>query len=172
MKLTPKFSALVLLMATGIATGVFADQGKMGGPGMLPFERFDEIDANKNGSITKDEIAAFMAARVTEADANKDGRLSAEELVSMHEKAEAARKLQRATQMITKMDGDGDGFLTPAEMAAAPGPGKMFDRADANSDLALSREEIEAMRDEMHEGGKMGKHGRHHGLFGWMQDAD
>jgi Ca2+-binding EF-hand superfamily protein len=174
MKMTKTLSTLALtaFLAGGLTSAAFAEMGGMSGAGMMPLERFDDIDTDKDGKMTKVEIEAYMAARATEADADKDGKLSAEELVAMHEKAETARKAARATMMITKMDGDGDGFLTPAEMTAAPGPAKMFARIDADSDGAISRAEAEDMQAKMMEHRQKGGHKGHKqgGFFGWMHD--
>jgi cystathionine gamma-synthase len=41
------------------------------------------------------------------------------------------RATEMATRMVADLDTDGDGLLTAAEMAARPGPARMFDHADA-----------------------------------------
>lgn len=180
--MSTKSTALTLaaLVAATLSTAVFAEAGPMGGPGMMPMMNFDQIDADKDGKITKDEMLAQMTARMTEADSNKDGKLSADELIAMREKAEAARKAGHAAAMITKLDSDSDGLLSPAELAAAEGPDMMFDRLDANSDGAVTQDEIDAMKAEMqeHMGGEgwgygmHGGHGMHRGqgggFWGWM----
>lgn len=165
---------LAALVAAALSTAVLAEAGPMGGPGMMPMFNFDQADADKDGKITKDEVTALMTTRMTEADTDKDGKLSADELVAMREKAEAAQKAERAKAMIAKLDSDADGFLTPAEMAAAEGPQMMFDRMDTNSDGALTQDEIDTMKAEMQEHmgghGKHGKHGGKHGggFWNWM----
>lgn len=185
----PATLTLAALVAATLSTAVFAQTAPeaMGaGMGPMPMVNFDAMDADKDGSVTKEEVTAAMTARATEADTDKDGKLSPEELVVMHEKAQAARKLDRANAMITRLDADKDGVLTLAEMAAAPGADRMFSHLDANADGTISKEEVEAMMSDMGEmgqGGHRGKggkggHGRGHdghdghggGMWGWMGD--
>ncbi len=61
-------------------------------------------------------------------------------------------------QKFEKIDTDGDGFLTRAEMEAYHKQklDKMFEKADANKDGKLSREELQKGREEWRE--KMHKH--------------
>lgn len=173
--MSTKTNALTLaaVVAATLSTAAFAENGPMGGPGMMPMMNFEQADADKDGKVTKEEMAALMTAHMTEADIDKDGKLSADELVAMREKAEAAQKAERAKAMIAKLDTDADGFLTAAEMTAAEGPQMMFDRMDADSDGAVTQEEVDAMKAEMQERmggkGKHGGHGKHGGGFwNWM----
>lgn len=166
MTFTAKHSALLLsaLVGATLSTAAMAEKGPMGG--MMP--GFDLLDTNKDGKVTKEEFAAFRAAKFTEADADKDGKLSAEEMVAMRQKAEAARKTEMAKAMIARLDSDKDGFLTTAEMEAMPKMDKMFDRVDANADGAISTEEMEAAKARMaeHQGKRHGKHGG--SFWNWM----
>lgn len=180
MTLTAKYSAAMLaaLMGLTLSTAAMAEKGPMGGMMGGPMMNFDQLDANKDGKVTKEELAANRTAKFTEADTDKDGKLSPDEMVAMHEKAEAERKVEMAKAMIARIDSDKDGFLSDAELQAMPMMDKMFDRIDENSDGAISSEEMAAMQarvDERMRGEGHGKghggHGKHGGGFwNWMGD--
>ena len=78
------------------------------------------------------------------------------------------------------LDKDGDGKVSVAEMAEGQGEGRLFQRADANGDGALTQDEISGARAAMEEGarGHGGKRrgGDHHGMGGmggpfWLFDG-
>lgn len=182
MTLTAKHSAVMLaaLMGVTLATAAMADKGPMGGMMGEALLNFEALDANKDGQLTKEELAAGRAAKFAEADADKDGKLSVDEMVAMREKAEAARKAEMAKAMIGRIDADKDGFVSAAEMEAMPMMDKMFDRVDENEDGAISTEEMQAMKARMEErmmgddqGMWQGGHGKHGGGFwNWMGDEN
>jgi hypothetical protein len=136
--------ATVLLgtLGAGILSPVLAERGP--GPGGMPAFNFDLLDADKDGKVTEAEIEAARTARVTGADANKDGLMSADELAAMHLAEMTERAKAMATEMITRMDSDGDGLLSAAEMATQTGPAQFFVRIDTDGDGAISREEADA----------------------------
>jgi Ca2+-binding EF-hand superfamily protein len=81
---------------------------------------FDQLDANHDGAITQDEIAAFtkmmgdnprivgrVTSMFTEADANHDGKLT------------AAEAKARADAAFDAADTNHDGVLSPEERLAA-----------------------------------------------------
>lgn len=184
MKKNFTLSALTLagVLAAGLSTVAFAGNGDMGGEmgmggGMGPMPAFDfaTLDADKDGKVTQAEVDAFHAARVAEVDANKDGLLSGDELAAMHLKMMTERANTMAADMVTKLDTDGDKLLSAAEMAARPGPEKMFDMVDTDGDGAITQAEADAAKEKMAErGGRGGKghHGKGHGHGGgfWGQD--
>lgn len=146
--------------------------GGMGG-GMGPMSGFDfaTLDADKDGKVTQAEMDAHRAARVAEVDANKDGLLSGDELAAMHLKVMTERVNTMAAEMVTRLDTDGDKLLSAAEMAVRPGPDMIFDMVDADSDGAITQAEVDAAKEKMGErGGRggMGHHGkgRHGGFWG------
>ena len=170
MKLTHKtaglgIAALAVLM---LGTAAIAD-GKgglgMGGHGMMmdgPAFDLATVDADKDGKVSKEELAAHQAARVAAIDANADGKLSAEELAAMHMKAMETAAKTMAERMIERLDTDADGALSAAEMAARPMPEAIFDRIDANEDGFIDQAELDAAKAAMMErGGRMrGGHGK------------
>jgi len=108
-------------------------------------ERFEKIDANKDGRLTLDEIQAANRDRAAKhfaaRDANKDGKLSRDEVARMPD------------QMFARLDENKDGFLTPDELAKkgerfqnhAQG---RFEHEDTNHDGAISRDEALARVDQ------------------------
>ena len=174
----PAAALVIALMGAMVSTAAEAERGPRGG--MMGMPSFEELDADKDGQITKEELAARHAARFTQADADKDGKLSAEELIAMREAAEAGRKAERAKAMMAQIDTDADGFVSAAEMEAMPMMGRMFDKMDDNADGTISKDEMDAVQARMaeHRGQDRG-HGKGHGMghgkegggfWGWMSD--
>lgn len=135
-----------------------------GGPGAMM--DFDALDADKDGKVTAEELAAHRKARIDGLDANADGRIDAAELVAMQMREAEARAKDRAERMIEMMDADGDGALGAAELLAMPMPGaQMLERLDADGDGAISKAEFDAAMQRMEHGpGPRGERGeRGHG---------
>jgi Ca2+-binding EF-hand superfamily protein len=138
---------------TGHGGGYGMNHGMSHGMGgMLDF---DTLDADGDGTITTDEIAAARAGMVDGIDADGDGMLSADEIAAFHMRGMQARADAMAARMIEALDADGDGMLSAAELLARPMPmqmmTRMFDRADADGDGAISRQEWDDARDAMRE---------------------
>jgi Ca2+-binding EF-hand superfamily protein len=139
-------------MNHGMGHGMDHGGGMGGMGGMLDF---DTLDADGDGTITTDEIAAARAGMVDGIDADGDGMLSADEIAAFHMRGMQARADAMAARMIEALDADGDGMLSAAELLARPMPmqmmTRMFDRADADGDGAISRQEWDDARDAMRE---------------------
>ncbi|MEL6317581.1 MAG: hypothetical protein AAFR16_08085 [Pseudomonadota bacterium] len=99
--------------------------------------RFDEVDADGDGSVTRAEIDAWRAARFERIDANGDGALDAEELVR-------DRLRRRAERRIRRLDQNEDGVLQPNEMPDRMG--RLFDRADLDENGAVTKTELRLAR--------------------------
>ncbi len=119
--------------------------------------RFATLDANKDGAITRDEIAAHQAAQRKEMqdrmfadmDANKDGTISKGEFDAHH------KDMAGHMMMEMEMDDASDTPMPPPPpgMMASDGPhkivikrkmmgeGLMFDMADANKDGKVTEPE-------------------------------
>ena len=109
-----KIAILGLAIAAGLSLNSVANA--QGTPPAKP--AFSEVDANGDGSVTREEMAAFRenrsTARFTSADTDGDGLLSATELSAMAE----ARTENRTARMIERLDSDADGMLSMDEMEA------------------------------------------------------
>ena len=123
-------------------------------------------DANADGSVTRAEFDAATAKMATERqsmaqeraaeafarlDANKDGRIDATELAAMRAKMPARPDRPPHPPML---DTNKDGKVSKDEWMASPDP--LFERADANKDGRLTREEAAAAA----RGGREGGHHR------------
>ncbi len=94
-----------------------------------------KLDANNDGVIDQNEFAAD--ARLKEADTNNDGVLSQEEVSAMILKQMADR---RAERMMQRLDIDGDGKVTLAEIEGQKA--KRFALMDRNNDGKLEASEL------------------------------
>ena len=179
MKLTSKTTGFGIMALAGLmlCTAAIADtmgKGDMGkgdmGPGMgrmggMP--SLDAMDANKDGKVSKEELTAYRAAQTAAVDANKDGKLSVDELAAMNLKAMTDAAKSMAQRMVDRMDTDGDGMLSAAELVGQPMPTEMFDRLDSNKDGFIDQAELDAARQAMmsrgqgRDGGHGGRHGAH-----------
>lgn len=158
------FIAGVMIAATSLTAGVALAQGPgFGGPGFDgpgPRFSFQELDADGNGEVTREEMQAHRAARFAEADSDGDGKLSLEEMQAQAQK----RAAERAANMLKRLDTDGDGALSPEEM---PGPrregrmDRMFEHMDQDESGGISEQEFTEAREQM----------RHHRMegHGWMK---
>ena len=166
------------------AVPVIAQEGMPGMTGPQGAFSFETLDANKDGKITRDEIAAARKARTEGLDADKDGFLTAAEIAAFRLKNEKARIEADAARMVERMDLNADGKIGADEMMAGHGAGlgsdperfgRMFDRLDTDKDGAISKAEADAahakMRDRMMErrgpDGKRGPHGDRGGKGHW-----
>ena len=117
--------SLCLIASLGFAAPVSAQQGMMDGrdgmmggmmggmmSGMNSYA-MRTFDANKDGTLTPEEMTAGMQAEVKTYDTDTSGTLSLAEFEAMHA-AHTRTMMVRAFQM---HDEDGDGQVTEAEIA-------------------------------------------------------
>lgn len=169
---TQKNSALAALalagavLVSGLATGAMAQMGPGDGErGPRLAEMFAAIDADSDGKVTQEELAAHRAAMFAASDSNSDGSLSTDEL--------AARELARFTEtlpdrtarMLERRDANGDGSLSADEMGEGPMEDH-FARIDTDNDGAISQAEAEAAVDGHGERRGKRKHGMMDGMKG------
>jgi Ca2+-binding EF-hand superfamily protein len=116
--------------------------------------RFNAIDANHDGKISKDEMAAEQQRELQQAkaaitrkleeqfrqlDTNHDGKLSLQEFMAA---APPIRTSETPEQMVARLDTNHDGKVGPDEFRA-PELAK-FNRIDTNHDGVVSPEELRA----------------------------
>jgi hypothetical protein len=75
--------------------------------------RFDEIDTNHDGFISRDEFLAAEKKRFDEFDTNHDGKIDTKEIASSPPLME--RNMKTADRMVKQWDTDGDGVVTADE---------------------------------------------------------
>jgi Ca2+-binding EF-hand superfamily protein len=165
--------ALVPVLGLGVVAGVAEARGwgedRMGGgmPQMLP--GFAEMDADKDGKVTRAEIDAIRAERQKAMDPDGDGYVTLEEMKAHAGEQARARAEAMVDRMFARLDTDKDGKLSAAEalsgpMAGGRGVDRMFDRLDRDGDGALSQAEYDAAARRMAEGMRGKGEGRGHGM--------
>ena len=95
------------------------------------------LDTDKDGFISVEEFGKRRIDALKSADANGDGELSQEELVAFIQKREFER---RARAMASRLDIDGDGKVTIAELERQNE--KRLALLDTNDDGKVSAEEL------------------------------
>jgi EF hand domain-containing protein len=128
-----------LVSGAAYAAGPDGDgSGGAGGPGGRgAMMRFDRMDTDSSGDVTFEEFSAMLKSRVGDADADKDGKITVDELAAEIEKIRAERMAQR---LIDRFDTDGDGVLTAAEVDSRQK--KMFALLDKNDDGKIEKDEM------------------------------
>ena len=96
MKFTPLMGVLLASTLMTASTAAFAEGDRHGERSAHAEARFAEMDANSDGTFTREEALAQAAARFDEADSDNNGTLSEEEMDAMHEARREAREERRA----------------------------------------------------------------------------
>lgn len=118
--------------------------------------RFQAIDTNKDGSLTKAEIAAAQAKILQQAQAAQQQRLESEfkkldtnkdnqlNLAEFKAAAPPLRGSEASDQAVAQLDTNKDGKVSVQEYRA--GPLASFDKTDSNRDGIVTAEELRAAR--------------------------
>lgn len=93
---------------------------------------FEAVDADKDGSVTREEIDTYRASRVSDADTSGDGALSIEEFDTLYREFTRSRMVDA----FQKLDNDGDGMITAEEMDAQTN--RLVGHLDHDGDGALT----------------------------------
>lgn len=120
-----------------------AGNGPMEGRGGGPKLDFAKADADGDGVVTVEEMAARRAAEIAALDADGDGFVTAQEMVDRTRAVMEARMLERAQRQLERLDADADGQLSVSELPEAPFD-RMFAAIDADGDGAVTEAEFEA----------------------------
>lgn len=120
--------------------------------------KFEQVDANADGFITKEEMTAhFVVAQ----DTDGDGALSQDEMKAAMEKRMAERKAEsdhkhdparmekRFGRMFRALDENSDGKITMTEMPDRNA--RMFEKVDTDKDGKISKAESDAAREKRKE---------------------
>jgi len=134
---------IITISSTALALTTMAAFANARGPD------FSTLDADGNGEVTMEEMQASAQGRFEQADTDGDGFLSQAELEA-HSKARAA---DRAERMISRMDKNDDGKLSPDEMTHRRNPERFFKRMDKDNNGSISEAEFEEARAKMKERG-------------------
>ena len=142
-------AALFLVPALGFAadntttTTATAPKGERG-------SHFKKADADGNGTLSRAEVEKAMprlAEKFDQIDTNKDGQLSRDEL-NAWKKAHRGERQAKAAERFKHADADGDGAISRAEAEKhAPRLAKKFDQIDSNKDGKLTQDELRAYRE-------------------------
>jgi len=145
-------AALFLVPALGFAAdNTTAPKGERG-------SYFKKADADGNGTLSRAEVEKSMprlAEKFDQIDTNKDGQLSRDEMKAWkkthkhaHKKGNKADYQARAAERFKHADTDGDGAISRAEAEKhAPRLAKKFDQIDSNKDGKLTQDELRAYRE-------------------------
>jgi Ca2+-binding EF-hand superfamily protein len=130
------FAVSALALAVGSAYG--ADSKRKG---------FNDLDKDKNGSLSRSEAAANPEINFKDMDRDHDGKLTRSEYLRVMA-AKDARSLKRKVSGedrkypgFNDMDKDKDGALSSSEAKANPDIAKKFKEADKDGDGKLTRSE-------------------------------
>ncbi|WP_198662922.1 EF-hand domain-containing protein [Cohaesibacter intestini] len=140
--------------------------GFKGGPrGMGPEQRIQQFDINKDGVLTKEELATALEQKITDNDTDGDKAITLEEFKTEWAK-QTERMMVRAYQ---RLDPNGDGKVTLEELQQQSS--FMFDRMDRNDDGKIDKDDRPQQRMGKR-GGRWGdddgrRGGRHGGR--WQQ---
>ena len=118
--------------------------------------RFASIDTNKDGFLTKEEIAVVQANALKRATAAREQRMEAEfkkldtnnngalDLAEFKAAAPAVRPAGTPDAMVAQLDSNKDGKVSSTEYRTPPLAN--FDRLDTNKDGTITPQELQAAR--------------------------
>ena len=137
-------AALFLVPALGFAAdNTTAPKSERG-------SHFKKADADGNGTLSRAEVEKSLpqlVGKFDSIDTNKDGQLSRGEL-NAWKKAHRAERQAKAAERFKHADTDGAGAISRAEAEKnAPRLAQKFDQIDSNKDGKLTQDELRAYRE-------------------------
>lgn len=119
-------------------------------------QMFQTVDANSDGKLDFAEFSAKMNERFDAIDADKNGVVSADEIKAQIDTSKNAKRGERmAMRIAQRFDVDGNKEITKAELENRQQ--KMFAMMDMNDDGFIQADE---MPNRKHHGGDRGDHGK------------
>jgi len=119
--------------------------GRPGGRGHPLMQKLQEIDANADGKLSRDEwLDLFLKL-----DKNGDEYLTMQEVMSAF--GGPGRGRGKFGERLKQMDKNGDGAISREEFE---GPPQFFDRLDRDGDGQISAEEMKAIAERFGQGGQ------------------
>jgi Ca2+-binding EF-hand superfamily protein len=117
-------------------------------PQRLGTDKFDAVDSNHDGSISREEAAAAprLSEKFSEIDADKDGRIGQSELKAYAKTHRGKKADKQGGKQFQEMDSNHDGVISREESAQNKKLAKRFDAADTNRDGSVSPEEAAAAK--------------------------
>lgn len=134
---------LALLAGHCLLAAPAAGAGQRGDapPAAPALERhFDEMDANRDGAVSREELRTFNETRRAQRETRERLREDREQRLRLRED-----RAQRLRQRVDRADADGDGAVTRAEARQRmPRVHEHFDQIDADRDGSVTPDEIRA----------------------------
>jgi len=112
--------------------------------GGAPSQGFRRFDRNADGAVSFAELSAARATRMHAIDRNRDGRVSYDEFVRAAPGGADGRRGRRRARLFPRIDRNRDGYITPEEHALALRG--WFARMDTDGDGLVTEAEITAAR--------------------------
>lgn len=122
-----------VLLAAALTLAAGAAQAQMWAP---------NPDLNKDGKVTLSEFQQVQAGGILRLDADKDGKITKAEAKPLADRAPNGAAM--VDRIWGRLDANRDGIITRAEIDA--GSKRRFELADTDKDGALSKDELQAMR--------------------------
>lgn len=136
--------AVLTALAAGTAFAATAPAPGASATSAQPAPRA-KLDSNGDGSVDRTEAAKHsrLAGKFDELDKNKDGKLTKDEMPARHDRGHDKRG-HDPREAMSRLDTDKDGRISRAEATAAEGKmASRFDQMDANKDGYVDRADHE-----------------------------
>ncbi|MEM0899680.1 MAG: hypothetical protein AAGI92_06980 [Pseudomonadota bacterium] len=131
----------LLVFSLGAIGQAHADETKLGERGAMRL--IQQIDTDRNGAITREELSEFITARYAEADLNNDDSVTMEEAETFGQNR-GMRRARGVTPVMSRVDIDGNGTVTLAEIEERAD--KAFAFFDLDNSGSIEADELPARR--------------------------